>query len=115
MKIEDVARICHEVNRAYCKSIGDDSQTSWEDAPEWQKDSAICGAFFHLDNDVTPEMSHENWLKEKTKTGWIYGPVKDLEKREHPCMVPYSELPVEQRTKDYLFKAVVDACRTREG
>lgn len=115
MKIEDVARICHEVNRAYCKSIGDDSQTSWEDAPEWQKTSAMNGVVYHLDNDVTPEMSHENWRKEKMETGWIYGPIKDPEKKEHPCIVPYSELLIEQRIKDYLFKAVVDACRTREG
>lgn len=28
-----VARICHEVNRAYCEALGDTSQVSWEDAP----------------------------------------------------------------------------------
>ncbi|MEC0139726.1 RyR domain-containing protein [Paenibacillus macerans] len=108
MNIEQIARICHEVNRAYCKSIGDDSQLAWDDAPEWQKESAVNGVHFHLANDTTPEQSHENWLKEKISTGWVYGPVKDPDKKEHPCMVPYDKLPIEQRTKDYLFKAVVD-------
>ncbi|WP_110933262.1 RyR domain-containing protein [Paenibacillus bouchesdurhonensis] len=108
MKNEQIARICHEVNRAYCSSIGDASQPSWEDAPEWQRDSAVNGVEFHLNNDTTPEQSHENWMKEKVDSGWVYGSVKDPEKKEHPCMVPYDQLPLEQRTKDYLFKAIVD-------
>jgi len=107
-----IARICHEVNRAYCKSIGDDSQVSWDEAPQWQRDSAINGVMFHLENDVTPEQAHENWMREKEADGWVYGEVKDIEKKEHPCMVPYDQLPAEQRTKDYLFKAVVDCFKS---
>ncbi len=105
---EKIARICHEVNRGYCRSIGDDSQPSWEEAPEWQKESVVNGVNFHLENETTPEQSHENWMAEKVAAGWVYGPIKDPEKKEHPCMVAYQELPAEQRTKDYLFKAVVD-------
>ena len=108
MSNEQIARICHEVNRAYCNSIGDTSQPSWEDAPDWQKASAVNGVEFHLNNDTTPEQSHENWMREKEADGWVYGPTKDPEKKEHPCMVPYDQLPLEQRTKDYLFKAIVD-------
>ena len=37
------------------------------------------------------------------------GPVKDPEKKEHPCFLPYDELPLSQRIKDYLFTAVVEA------
>ena len=106
--VENVARIAHEVNKAYCESIGDFSQPSWKDAPEWQKKSAIDGVIFHQKNpNVPPEMSHENWLKVKKEDGWIWGPVKDPEAKEHPCMVPYENLPQEQKTKDYLFKGVV--------
>ncbi|MNW54352.1 RyR domain protein [compost metagenome] len=108
MIIGQIAMICHEVNRAYCRSIGDHSQQAWADAPEWQKESAVNGVEFHLSNETTPEQSHENWMREKAADGWVYGPVKDPEKKEHPCMVPYDQLPLEQRTKDYLFKAVVD-------
>ncbi|PLR84654.1 hypothetical protein CVD25_01065 [Bacillus canaveralius] len=104
-----IAKICHEVNRAYCLSLGDESQPKWEDAPQWQRDSAINGVEFHLNNETTPEQSHENWMKDKVADGWVYGEVKDPEKKTHPCMVPYAQLPLEQRTKDYLFKAVVDS------
>lgn len=108
MNKELIAKICHEVNRAYCNTIGDDSQLSWEDAPQWQKDSSINGVEFHLTNDASPEETHINWLKQKEEEGWKYGPVKDVDKKEHPCFKPYSELPKDQKTKDHLFKAVVD-------
>jgi len=97
-----------EFNKAYCESIGDFSIVSWDEAPEWQKKSAIDGVEFHLNNpDATPENSHENWLKQKEADGWKYGPVKNPETKEHPCYLPYNELPAEQRSKDYLFRAVV--------
>lgn len=104
-----IARIAHEVNRAYCSATGDDSQPSWEDAPEWQRASAINGVKFHLSGEHDPASSHESWLNQKTAEGWVYGLVKNAEKKEHPCMMPYEQLPVEQRVKDYLFRAVVHA------
>lgn len=108
----EIARVAHEVNRAYCQALGDDSQPAWNDAPEWQRTSAINGVRMHLDNpDAGPEQSHEAWLAEKQAAGWVWGEVKNPEKKEHPCMVPYSELPVEQRAKDFLIRAVVHALR----
>lgn len=108
MLVADVARVCHEVNRAYCLSLGDFSQASWNDAPEWQRTSAINGVRFHLDNpDSPPSASHESWLKEKIDSGWTYGPVKNPDTKEHPCCVPYDQLPVEQRAKDFIFSSIV--------
>lgn len=109
-QIEQIARVCHETNRAYCQTIGDDSQVSWDDAPQWQKDSACNGVIFCLANpDAPPSHNHESWLAEKIATGWKYGPVKDADKKEHPCMVGYDDLPAEQKVKDSLFKMVVAA------
>lgn len=104
-----IARISHEVNRAYCLANGDDSQPSWEAAPDWQRDSATNGVNFHLTGDHDPAASHESWMTQKLAEGWTYGPVKDADKKEHPCMMPYDQLPTEQRVKDYLFRAVVHA------
>ncbi|MEQ9948114.1 RyR domain-containing protein [Pectobacterium aroidearum] len=64
---------------------------------------------FHLNGDHPPEASHNKWLEFKKQDGWKYGPVKDAEKKEHPCFVPYGQLPKEQQVKDYLFRAVVHA------
>lgn len=102
--------VCHEANRAYCQSIGDDTQPSWSKAPEWQKDSSKNGVKFHLKNPkAKPEDSHISWMEEKIKDGWKYGKVKNPAKKQHPCMVPYNKLPVSQRRKDALFIAVVHA------
>lgn len=107
MTVTEVARVAHEINKAYCESIGDNSQPSWDDAPDWQRSSAINGVLFHLENDAPPSASHESWLKQKEEEGWKYGPVKNPETKEHPCFVPYDQLPTEQKSKDYLFKQVV--------
>lgn len=104
-----MARVCHEANRAYCDGLGDYSQPSWDDAPDWQKISAIDGIAFRIANPgATPESMHSNWMETKLKDGWKHGPVKDPKKKEHPCMVPYSDLPAAQRVKDELFSAIVD-------
>jgi len=112
--VEDIAMVCHETNRAYCKTIGDDSQPTWENAPDWQKESARKGVRFHLTaiengQKPSPSASHEAWMTEKANDGWKYGPVKDPAKKEHPCFVQYINLPAEQRLKDYLFCAIVEA------
>lgn len=112
MTVEQIAKVAHEINRAYCQSVGDDSQPTWEDAPEWQKSSAVKGVEFHISNpDATPENSHKSWLKQKTEEGWKYGPIKNPETKEHPCFVAYSELPKEQKAKDYLFRQVVHSLK----
>lgn len=109
-----IAKICHEVNRAYCSSIMDDSQVSWEECPDWQKSSAINGVEFHKANPgATPEDSHRSWLAEKYANGWVYGIEKDAVAKTHPCCVPYEDLHPEQQTKDALFMAVIEASIVR--
>lgn len=112
MNIIEVAKITHEANRAYCQTLGDRSQVPWEDAPQWQRDSAIKGVEFNLANpDAPASASHDSWLEEKRRDGWKYGEVKNPEAKEHPCFVPYEELPEAQKAKDYLFKGIVLALK----
>ena len=114
--IAQIARVAHEVNRAYCVATGDNSQPNWEEAPIWQRDSAMNGVRAHLaalsdGRELTPEQSHQNWMKQKLAEGWVWGPDKnpDASPPTHHCLVPYNQLPLNQRVKDYLFGAVVKA------
>jgi hypothetical protein len=106
LTLEGIARTCHEVNRIYCQSIGDDSQLTWSEAADWQKESALKGVN-HALAGVTDEELHELWCADKLADGWIYGEVKDVVHKTHPCLVPYAELPTEQRRKDTFFGAIV--------
>lgn len=40
------ASICHAVNKAICQAFGDDSQVGFDDAPAWQRESAVKGVVF---------------------------------------------------------------------
>ena len=108
MRVSDIARVCHEANKGLCDAQGDFSQCTWENAPDWQKESAVKGVEFNIENpDAPASASHDSWLAEKEATGWKYGEIKDADKKEHPCFVPYDELPDEQKAKDHLFKGIV--------
>ncbi len=106
--IERAALVAHETNRAWCKTMGDYIQPSWENAPDWQKESVIAGVKFHISNpNANDSASHDSWLKQKLDDGWMYGEVKDSKNKTHPCLVPFWMLPVEQQIKDALFRSVV--------
>jgi len=109
--VVQAARTAHEANRVYCQSCGDNSQLPWDQAPEWQQVSAISGVIGVLQNpDMSPEQGHSMWMAQKKVDGWVPGPVKDAEKKVHPCLLPYEDLPAHQKFKDRLFAAVVKAC-----
>lgn len=108
--VEAIARVCHQVNKAYCASQGDYSQPDWEQAPEWQKSSARTGVVLHLNNpDAGPKASHDSWLAQKAEEGWSYGAYKDPEAKKHPCFVPFEDLPQSHQAKDFIFRAIVHA------
>jgi hypothetical protein len=48
-------------------------------------------------------------MAEKHADGWVYGPTKNATTKEHPCLVPYAEMPPPQRIKDDLFRDTVNA------
>ena len=68
-----IARACHEANRALCASFGDHSQLPWDQAEQWQRDSAIAGVKFRLENpDAGDDCQHSAWMKDKIDNGWKY-------------------------------------------
>jgi len=104
---EVLAAAAHMVNRAYSIALGDYSHPTWDEAPDWQRRSSLLGVQAALDPRHTPEQSHQAWLTQKLNEGWTYGPVRDVTAKEHPRMLPYRDLPSEQRRKDDLFISTV--------
>ncbi len=113
MKKIDIARIAHNVNTAYCNGMGDSTQVRWEDASEDQRKAALAGVNFHITGDREPSESHTAWVKQKIANGWVYGLVKDDEKKTHPCIIPFDSLSKEEQVKDFVFKAVIDSLKSQ--
>ena len=62
-----IAQVAHEINKAYCEAIGDNSQLSWEDAPDWQKDSAMKSVLHNLvnpDSKISDELPVEQRVRD---------------------------------------------------
>src|SRR5262245_43601988 len=43
--------------------------------------------------EVLARHVHETWGRMRLDQGWTLGPRRDDERREHPCLIPYGELP----------------------
>lgn len=44
---------------------------------------------------------HERWCERQRRQGWIHGPRKDPDRKTHPCLVPWAQLPEIERRKDF--------------
>jgi len=107
-----IAMMCHAANKAWCDANDQPGQKSWEEADEWQRESAIKGVEFRLANPLaSKDGQHNAWMEDKIANGWVYGEVKDAEAKTHPCIVPYDQLPEVDRKKDDIFCAIVDALK----
>lgn len=50
--------------------------------------------------EAIAENAHDVWALERQAQGWSYGPQRDDIKKQNPCMVPYSQLPEDEKTFD---------------
>lgn len=109
LNLQQIAAVAHDANRRLQILQGDPAPSpEWLDAPDWQRESAIDGVQAAIDG-ATPRQLHESWCAFKVADGWTFGPVKDADAKTHPCLVDYDDLPSEQRLKDALFAAIVQA------
>ena len=50
--------------------------------------------------EVIAENVHENWAAARIREGWVHGPVRNDEKKQTPCLVPYEQLPEIEKEYD---------------
>lgn len=43
---------------------------------------------------------HENWAAARLREGWRYGPERNDANLQHPCLIPYDELPDAEKEYD---------------
>ena len=111
MDVTKIARVVHEANRALQIEQADHTipiSSAWDDLDSEARQSTEEGVQGVIAGN-SPEKSHADWCLFKLKHGWTYGPVKDTVAKTHPCLIPYADLPANQRVKDELFVAIVQA------
>lgn len=55
------------------------------------------------------ENAHDVWAAGRLAEGWTWGPVRDDLLKRHPCLVPYGELP--EQEKEYDRRASMETIR----
>ncbi len=95
-----------------CRQEASDSGRSIVPEPWAERDESFRAQFVATVERIcrpgywtTPEREHESWMQAYLDMGWQYGEVRDPEKKTHPDMVPFSELPESERQKDAIFLA----------
>ncbi len=54
-------------------------------------------------NDLVEKMAknvHEVWAKNRMEQGWMLGEERCDEKKTHPCLIPYEQLPEQEKQYD---------------
>ncbi len=50
--------------------------------------------------EAIAENAHEVWADQRQEEGWTYGPTRDDQKKLHPDMLPYAQLPESEKEYD---------------
>ena len=60
--------------------------------------------------EIIAKNTHEVWSLNRIKDGWSYGEVRDDNKKQTPCLVPYDFLPNSE--KDYDRKITIEVLKS---
>jgi hypothetical protein len=52
------------------------------------------------DLELLSRMEHERWMKAKLKAGWAYAPETNKPKKHHSALIPWEDLPENEKDKD---------------
>lgn len=97
--IKAFAQIAGAQRTAYLAAIGKPLAQSLEHLEQL--------VLYYLTNkNAVVSSLHEDWSHDQYKKGWTCGPY-DEEKKTHPMLVAFNDLPVEKQVEDLLFMQTV--------
>lgn len=44
--------------------------------------------------------AHDVWAEERLRDGWTFGDTRNDQRKEHPCLIAYEELPESEKEYD---------------
>ena len=82
---------------------------TYEPAPRDTSHVVLSPPILEL-TELLARNAHENWARQRISDGWRYGPRRDDAKKEHPSLVPYEQLPEEE--KEYDRRTAMETLKT---
>jgi hypothetical protein len=67
----------------------------------------VISEYFRRETLPTPQEAHDSWMQSYLQMGWRYGEKRDPVAKTHPDLVPFDQLPKDERDKDAIFLAFV--------
>ena len=123
---EQIAWIVHEAHRAFqmCDPLHPNHvmpAPPWVTMSPWQKETVLTLVRFLrqekaeldtaewalLPERVLAEKAHHLWVTRMTLAGWVRGEEKDPQKKTHPNLVGWAELPEYEQAKTVQAVAIV--------
>ena len=99
-----IAKTAHAIHRAYCLEMNIPTQPHWDLVDNEHKEVVYNSIRHILAGNVTNVIdSHNAFVESKIASGWSYGNVYSLEKKENPRLVNFELLTTQQRIKEALF------------
>ena len=83
----------------YLVTVSPDRKKTYTPKPIDLSDVELSDELNEL-REAIAENAHEIWAVERLAQGWSFGPERNDEKKENPCMVPYSQLPESEKVFD---------------
>jgi len=71
-----------------------------EAAASGQPDDDVVSKHLEHHLERLAEAEHDGWMEQRLKNGWRYGEPRDDEKKIHPLLRPYADLPEKEKNKD---------------
>lgn len=102
--VMELARVSHEIVRGYREAIGDGTCPPWVQTTKDERMAAAQQVVTVLKFPaLTAAELHSGFVDTMRDRGWTFGEVMDEEKKTHPLLVDYDQLPLQNRIEDALF------------
>jgi len=106
--IWNIAKIVWEADKGFVEMASLIEVPHWEEAEDWQRDKVCSDVAYLLEYENAPESAlHDIWVDAMREHGWKHGEKIDKEQHTHPHLLPYNELPIEEKIRNNLMWTLV--------
>lgn len=106
-ELEFIASVAHSVQKGIDHAFGLPELHPWGLMGEEYKARLCLSVRSILIHDKSAKSLHDAWMNRLMKEGWKLGEIKDNEKKTHPLLIPFDELPIEWKLRLRQLRAAV--------